>query len=169
MIISPEGYYEEHIKGKNKEQILTVIRGLKQEIGLLKNTMGSSDYGIKPIMHPSEDTRLHWTREYLERAKQAYDEADGTYVLSKSEEKVADFDANMDAISKITFGIGSFFGGNRSYVVELSDGLKAYTRLWDDEELLSLVDDDNKEPFTKDTFIAALKNLQVWPLSRKIY
>jgi hypothetical protein len=43
----------------------------------------------------------------------------------------------MDAISKITFSIGGFFGGYRNYVVELSDGLKAYTKLWEDEEPLS--------------------------------
>lgn len=29
------------------------------------------------------------------------------------------------------------------------------------EELLLLLDDDNKEPFTKDTFVAALKNLHI--------
>jgi hypothetical protein len=167
MMISPEGYYEEHLKGKNKEQILTVIRGLKQEIGRLKNTMESPDYGVKPIMHPSEDTRLHWTREYLERAKQAYAEAGGTYTLSKSEEKVADFDANMDDICKITFSIGGFFGGYRSYVVELSDELKAYTKLWDDVEPLLLLDVDNEEPFTKDTFLAALNNLHIGEWSRR--
>ena len=161
MMISPEGYYEEYLKGKTKEQILTVIRGLKQEIGRLKNTMESPDYGIKPIMHPSEDTRLHWTREYLKRAKQAYAEAGGAYTLSKSEGRVADFDANMDAISRITFNIGGFFGGYRSYVVELSDDLKAYTKLWEVEEPLSLLDGDNEEQFTKDTFIAALRGLYI--------
>lgn len=161
MMISPEGYYEEYLKGKTEEQILTVIRGLKQEIGRLKNTMESPDYGVRSIMHPSEDTRLHWTREYLERAKQAYVEAGGTYTLSKAEEKVVDFDTNMDAIFKITYSIGGFFGGYRSYVVELSGGLKAYTKLWEDEETLLLLDDDNEEPFTKDTFIAALKDLHI--------
>lgn len=60
--------------------------------------MESPNYGVKTIMHPSEDTRLHWTREYLDRAKQAYAEAGGTYTLSKSEERTADFDANIDAI-----------------------------------------------------------------------
>jgi hypothetical protein len=161
MMISPEGYYEEHLKGKTKEQIITAMRGLKQEIGRLKNTMESPDYGVRPIMHPNEDTRLLWTREYLERAKQAYAEAGGTYTLSKSEEKVVDFDTNMDAICKITFSIGGFFGGYRSYVVELSDRLKAYTKLWEDEETLLLLDDENEEPFTKDTFIAALKDLHI--------
>ncbi|MEZ2661488.1 hypothetical protein [Aneurinibacillus aneurinilyticus] len=161
MMISPEGYYEEYLKGKTEEQILTVIRGLKQEIGRLKNTMESPDYGIVPIVHPSEETRLHWTREYLEGAKQAYTEAGGTYTLSKSEEKAADFDANMGAICKISFSIGGFFGGYRSYVIELSDELKAYTKLWEDKEPLFLLDDANKKPFTKDTFIAALKDLHI--------
>ena len=70
MMISPEGYYEEYLKGKTKEQIMTAMRGLKQEIGRLKNTMESPDYGQEEIVHPSEDTRLHWTRGYLEKAKE---------------------------------------------------------------------------------------------------
>lgn len=167
MMISPELFYEEHLKGKAEEQILTVIRGLKQEIGRLKNTMESPDYGIIPIVFPSEETRLHWTREYLERAKHTYVEAGGTYTLSKSEEKAADFDSNMDAISKITFSIGGFFGGYRSYVVELTVGLKAHTRLWEDEEPLFLLDYDNKEPITKDAFIAALKELHIGEWRRR--
>lgn len=166
MMISPESYYEGYLKGKTKEQIMTAIRGLKQEIGHLKNTMESSDYSIKTIMHPSESTRLHWTREYLEKAKQAYAEAGGTYTFSKSEEKTADFDANMDAICKITFSIGGFFDGYRSYVVELSDELKAYTKLFEDEKPLLFLEDDNK-PFTKDTFISALKELHIGEWRRR--
>ena len=161
MMLSPEVYYEEQLKGKTKEQIISAIRGLKQEIGLLKNIMESPDYGQELIVHPSEDVRLHWTREYLEKAKQAYAEAGGIYTFSKSEEKADDFDLNMDFICKITFGIGGFFGGYRSYIVEILHGLKAYTKLWEDEEPLSLLDGDNEEPFTKDTFIAALRDLHI--------
>ena len=167
MMISPEGYYEEYLKGKTKEQIMTAIRELKQEIGRLKNTMESPNYGNELIMHPSEDTRIHWTREYLERAKLAYAEAGGTYPLSKSEEKAADFVVNMDAICKITFSIGGFFGGYRSYVVELSDDLKSYTKLWEDEDPLVLLEHDNKKPFTKDTFIAALMDLHIGEWRRR--
>ncbi len=43
MMISPEVYYEEQLKGKTKEQIISAIRGLKQEIGRLKNIMESPD------------------------------------------------------------------------------------------------------------------------------
>lgn len=160
MMISPEGYYEYYLKGKTKEQIQTVIRGLKQEMGRLKNIMEGPDYGLEPIIHPSEDTRIYWTREYLERAKLAYRESGGTCKLSMAEKKAADFDENMDAICKIAFSIGGYFGGYRSYIVELSDDIRAYTKLWEDEEPLLLLDDD-KEPFTKNTFVASLKNLYI--------
>ena len=167
MMISPESYYEENLKGKTKEQIMTAIRGLKQEIGHLKNIMEGPKYSIKEIIYPSEETRLQWTREYLERAKQAYAEAGGTYILSKSEQKAADFDANIEAICKIKFSIGGFFGGYRSYVVELTDELKVYTKLWEDEEPLSLWDDDNEEPFTKETFMDALRDLHIGEWRRR--
>lgn len=65
------------------------------------------------------------------------------------------------------FSIGGFFGGYRSYAVELSVGLKAYTKLWEDEEPLSLLEYDNKEAFTKDTFIAAVKDLHIGEWRRR--
>lgn len=167
MMISPEVYYEEQLKGKTKEQIISAIRGLKQEIGRLKNIMENPDYGQELIVHPSEDVRLHWTREYLEKAKQAYVEAGGTYTFSKSEEKATDFKLNMDSICKITFGIGGFFGGYRSYIVEISDNLKAYTKLWEDEESLILFDNENEEPFTRDTVLAALADLHIGEWRRR--
>ena len=43
MMISPESYYEEYLKGKTKEEITTAIRGLKQEIGRLKSTLENPD------------------------------------------------------------------------------------------------------------------------------
>ena len=167
MMLSPEVYYEEQLKGKTKEQIISAIRGLKQEIGRLKNIMESPGYGQELIVHPSEDVRLHWTREYLEKAKQAYAEAGGIYTFSKLEEKAADFNLNMDFICKITFGIGGFFGGYRSYIVEISDNLKAYTKLWEDEESLILFDNENEEPFTRGTFLAALVDLHIGEWRRR--
>lgn len=166
MMISPESYYEEYLRGKTKEQIMSAIRGLKQEMGRLRNTMENPDYGQQEIIHPSEDTRLHWTREYLERAKQAYAEAGGTYILSKAEEMATDFESSMDFICKITFSIGGFFGGYRIYVVESSDKLCAYTKLWEDEEPLVLLDEDD-EPFTKETFIATLADLHIGEWRRR--
>lgn len=120
MMISPEGYYEEYLKGKTTAQIMTAIRGLKNEIGHLKNTMEHPDYGEQPIMHPSESTRLWCTRLYLERAKEALIAAGGTYIPSQAEQKAADFEENIPAISKLVFSIGGFFGGyeTRTYTLD---------------------------------------------------
>src|SRR5699024_9667492 len=113
--------------------------------------MECSNSSVKTIRYPSSDTRIHWKRKYLKRAKQAYTEAGGSYPLSKSEEKIADFDKNIDAICKITFSIGGYFGGNISYVVELSDELKAYIKTWNEEVPLPYV--NRQKVLTKNTFM----------------
>ena len=118
MMICPETYYENNLKGKNAAQILSAIRGLKQEIGRLKNTIEHPDYA--PTMYPTEETRLWCTRLYLERAKQALVEAGGTYNPSKAELKAEEFNANIPNISKVEFCIGGFFGGfeTRTYTMD---------------------------------------------------
>ena len=70
MMICPESYYEMNLKGKDEKQLRSAIRGLKNEIGHLKNVMEHPDYGKQAIMHPSEGVRISCTREYLARAIQ---------------------------------------------------------------------------------------------------
>jgi hypothetical protein len=147
------------LRGKSKEQIMTAIRGIKQDIGRLKNIMENPDY--KPIVEPNEDARIQCYRQSLEMAKLAYTEAGGIYTLSKSEEKAADFDENINAIKKIILNISSHFIGSRSYVVELSDDIKAYLKSWQNNEEPLILLDYRNEPFTKDTFIAALKEFHI--------
>lgn len=117
MMISPETYYEENLKGKSAAQIMSVIRGLKQEIGRLKNAIEHPNYGCMVL--PSEETRIWCSRLYLERAKEALVEAGGTYTPSKAEEKVAEFDTNIPFINKVEFRIGGVFQGfeTRTYTV----------------------------------------------------
>ena len=45
--------------------------------------------------------------------------------------------------------------------------MKAYTTLWEQEEPLSLWDEDNQESCTKDAFIAALNNLHIGEWRRR--
>ena len=159
MMISPEGYYEEYLKGKTVDQIMTVIRGLKQEIGRLKNTIENPNYQC--MMHPSEDVRLWCTRMYLERAKQALVEAGGTYVPSKAELKAEEFNANIPFISKVEFSIGGFFGGfeTRTYTI---DGDNIHM---DVEHSLILkpsnLGDVEIEEMDKDSFLEGLADLHI--------
>ena len=159
MMISPETYYEENLKGKTATQILFAIRGLKQEISRLKNNIENPNYLCR--MDPSEDVRLWCTRMYLERAKQALVEAGGTYVPSKAELKAEEFNANIPFISKVEFCIGGFFGGfeTRTYTIE---GDNIYM---DDEHSLifkpSDLGDVEIEEMDKDSFLKGLADLHI--------
>ena len=119
MMICPETYYEMNLKGKDEKQLLSAIRGLKNEIGHLKKVMEHPDYKNTPIMHPSENVRVSCTREYLTRAIQALEEIGGTYQPSKAELKAKEFQDNLEYLSKITFEIGGFFDGITKYVIEI--------------------------------------------------
>lgn len=122
MMISPESYYELNLKGKTAEQIMRTIRGLKNEIGHLKNVMEHPDYGSEAIMYPSESTRLWYMRKYLQQAKIALVEAGGTYSPSQSELKAIAFNSNISAISKILFYIGGFLGGHETRLITINGG-----------------------------------------------
>lgn len=160
MMISPESYYEEFLKGKTKEEIMTAIRELKEQMVDLKNIMENPEYDFEYDVSPSEETRLSCKRLYLERAKEAYEEAGGSYILSEAEKRATDFETNIDFISKITFKIGGYFNDYPTYIVKLSGELEAYKKLWDEEEPISLYE-YNGEKITKAAFLARLKSLHI--------
>lgn len=83
MMISSENCYEEYLREKDAKLIISIIRGLKNEMGRLKNIMEYPNYGIESKVCPSESVRLSCTREYLECAKQALVEVGGTYTPSQ--------------------------------------------------------------------------------------
>lgn len=159
MMISPETFYEMNLKGKTAEQIRTTIRGLKQKIGRLKNIVEHPAY--KCTMHPSEQVRISCSRDYLERAKQALEEAGGTYVPSAAEKKAKEFDENIPFINKVEFCIGGYFNGyeTRTYTV---DGDKVNT---DIEHSLTLepsnIGDFEIEEMDKEYLFEALKDLHI--------
>ena len=164
MMIGPESYYEEHLKGKTAEQILTAIRGLKQEISRLKNIMEKSDYQC--MMHPSEDVRIWCNRLYLERAKQALVEAGGTYTLTKVEKKEEEFNANLPYICKIEFSIGGFFSGfeTKTYTI---NGDKVSTNISSMKYPPELSEDDDDEQMDKETLLDGLADLHIGEWRRR--
>lgn len=118
MMICPESYYEMNLKGKDEKHLRSAIRGLKNEMGHLKNVMENPNYEEQDTIHPSEDVRISCIREYIARAIQAVEEMGAEYQLSKAELKAINFQNNLEHISKITFEIGCFFEGMTKHVVE---------------------------------------------------
>lgn len=121
MMISPEYYYEEYLKGKNEKQILSAIRGLKNRIGHLKNVIENPNYGTEPIIHPSEDVQISCNRLYLQRAIKVLDDMGCPYKYSKAELKSIELQNDLEHISKISFEIGGYFQGFTEYVIEITD------------------------------------------------
>ena len=124
MMISPEIYYEQHLKDKTAAEKLSTIRGLKNEIGRLKNIVEHPEYVC--TIHPSEKVRISCNREYLERAKQALADMGIEYEPSKSELKAAEFNKNIQYITSVTLSIGGYFYGNDEYKVTLMDNDALY-------------------------------------------
>ena len=123
MMMSPQWYYDEYLKGKTAAQIMTAIRSLKREMGRLKNIMEHPDYGTQEVMCPGEDVQLQYVRMYLEKAKEALAEAGGTYVPSQAEQKAVAFDEGVPFITKMELTIGSFGSGQQVRSVAITEGL----------------------------------------------
>ena len=163
MVICPESFYQEHLKGKSPQEIMTIIRGLKRSIGQLKREMEHPDYSKrKRLITPGDGAYIHCFREYLDRAKQAYVEAGGEYTPSAAERKAAEFEENLPYIERMEFSIGGFFNGyeRRVYTVE-GDWVHCaieYTSAFNPEE---------PEDWTKEEFLEALRHLHLGEWRKK--
>ncbi len=158
MMISPETYYEEYLKGKTLEEILKAIRSLKRKITRLKNIAEHPDYVCE--MHPSESVRISCSQDYLERAKLALKESGAEYQPTKSELKAIEFDENIPNISKINFSIGGFLCGEELVEVTFTDDTAElkYGRSY----IPTTPDDfDKTETIDKADFIAEFKQLHI--------
>ena len=162
MMMSPDTFYEIKLKGKNAAQIMTVIRGLKQEIGRLKNIVEHPDYKYREIeVHPSETVQIGASRHYLECAKQALIEAGGEYIPSATEQKAIEFNDNIPYINKVVFSIGGFFSGyeTKTYTI---DGDKVHRHV--EHSLIltpSNIGDGEIEPLDKEEFLSELEDLRI--------
>lgn len=151
MMISPETFYEMNLKGKTKEQIMTVIRGLKREIGRLKNIMEHPKYSSREwVIHPGEDVQISMSREYLKQAKQALEEAGGTYVPSAAEKKAMDFEDNIPYINKVAFCAGIHMGPYKTKTITVVD-----------DKVHIASSSSETEEMDKEEFLEAFKNLHI--------
>ena len=115
MMISIERYYEENLKDKSVSQIMTKIRSLRKEIARLKKVLEHPDYECR--QKPSELAQLSCNQQYLEKAKEIFIDAGGTYTPTKTEEKIAAFNERLAGISKVTFAIGGYLTDCETKVV----------------------------------------------------
>lgn len=118
MMICPDAYYEQELKGKTKEQVFSQIRSLKWQIGNLKNQLEAPDTDKGVSEGPSEITQISYLRAYLDRAKLAYAQLGGEYKPSKAEQSALEFERRIPEISTATLIIGGFFSATE--VIEVT-------------------------------------------------
>jgi hypothetical protein len=158
---TPIGYFRHKLEGKSPSEILSKIRGLKNEIGRLKNRMEAQDKNDQPEFHTDLAKELYLKRCYLEGAKQALVEAGGRYIPSKQEQKIDAFNESIPFITKIIFTIGGYFDGCeiRTLVFQNDQPFMTINRFpgtFEDE------DEIKKEiPYTKDEFLDDLAFLNI--------
>jgi len=97
MMISPNSFYEDNLKGKTKEEVLSVIKGLKRDITSLNKDL----FKPKINIFPNPAVIIDFDKEYLALAIKTYTELGGNYVLTKAEQKEAAFDNKLAQIEKI--------------------------------------------------------------------
>ena len=111
MMISPMMYVESEIKGKSLEDMLRKIRGLKQEIGILRNKVETSQFE-DIIIESSPITQLKVYKDYLKYAIKEFEASGGEYHMSIKEKKVAAFDADIENIVSVELEYGGFLSGS---------------------------------------------------------
>ena len=75
MMISPDSFYDEYIKNKDKKAIYAIIQELEQNIQELQKIIDAPNY--EPNIMPDETTVIYWTKEYLKLARKEYRERFG--------------------------------------------------------------------------------------------
>ena len=70
MMVSPEWYYEEHLKGKNADQIRSIIRSLQRKIRQLQKEVDNPN-SDGWLICPGPEVQLEMYRIYLKKAKEA--------------------------------------------------------------------------------------------------
>ncbi len=166
MMINPEVYYEDNLKGKSLEEFKTVIRGLQIEIGKLKAvmeepTLTTSNFEDIVEQYPDTSTQLWWTREYLKLAKQGLEELGVDYIPSRTELKAIKFQENIANIIEIVFTIGGYFQGHKTYNVQfIEDELVVKLKHFDEEKEILLLD-ENDEVMDKNCFLGSIEKLYI--------
>jgi hypothetical protein len=163
MMICPQAFYDTELNGKTAQQILTIIRRLRQEIGRLKSIVEHPDY--VPVIQPSERVRIACLQEYLDKAKEAYAKAGGVYEPSAAEMRADSFEKSLSKVNRIEFSIGGHFVGweDRTYTV-----LDKSVRVGEKHLLLcDPIGEEKTYEIDKDEFFDELRRLRIGEWRKK--
>lgn len=112
MMISPDTYYAQHLMGRSKRHIKGEIEKLKKEIKRLQHKIEKERFEkVFVLKKPSDSTKISCNRDYLEKAIETYKKRGGKYEPSAEEKRVAEFNENLQYLTKIELKFQSHLSG----------------------------------------------------------
>lgn len=173
-MMSPEIYYEKELKGKSPQEIEKIIGDINQEMKSLRKAIeaGYFCYGGEEDTRPENRKKLELCRSYLEEALKAHKQAGGDYKLSKEEQHIADFDAAIPEIKKISFSIyEGLLYNEEEYMITVDNNCSQF---WidddDDYDYDSMPTENDRKPIfsmKREEFFEKLRNIHMgeWRLN----
>ena len=120
MMISPEMFYELHLKGKSVDETLSIIGSLKRTITKLKNKL-ERPFCNYVFICPSPDVQLSYNRDYLERAKMYLVELGTKYEPTLKELRSEEFNSHLCNVKRITLEFHGYGGLPEEYQITIED------------------------------------------------
>ncbi len=144
------------------ERINKDIARIKRDIQFQKNYMEKPGRDLAPNPKPKYLARLAQGREQLSAAKEALKKAGGEYKPDSEDLRSAELLDNFPFMKKLSFEIGDYFGGYRTYTVEAIDsrfpgGLFKYCI---DDEIIGMILPDPSLLQSPEETLLIIKNLE---------
>lgn len=162
MMISPELYKEQNLKGRSKEEIFKLIKELRKEISELVQIEDTPDSEPSPML-PGRRTIISCDREYLKAAIEAYEETGGVYNPSDKERRELEFNNSLNHLGCVKFTLFSFVRGSEVWICTIEEEDVLVRRM----DFMRFPDEgqpaESKDEFriTKEEFFEGIKELHV--------
>ena len=112
---------EREFEGKRPEDIEKEIQAIKEEMRSIKDRMECPGDSLEPKMNQSGLKELRICRERLSAAKEALRSAGVTGHQDSADARSQELLDNLPFFSTLTFEIGGYFGGYKTYIIEKAD------------------------------------------------
>lgn len=160
MMISPELYQQAFLERRSKKDIRKEIILLKERISSMI-TLAEDPYEEDVRFADKKETVIQNNIECLKAAIEAYAKAGGTYIPSKEERKILDFDESLSELSELVYKTFGYFG------------FETITCTFNEKEVNvekeGMIMPEGEETFTvsKEEFLSALKDLHMSAWKRR--
>ena len=159
MMISPETFYELHLKGKNVEETLSIIGSLKRTITRLKNKL-ERPFGDGVFICPSPDVQLSCNRDYLERAKMYLVELGSKYEPTPKESRSEEFNSHLCNVKRITLEFHGYGGLPEEYQITIEDDKVQFENKYAPIQIADF-EKNSEYLYSKEALIEALEKLYI--------